>query len=105
MDEMELTLLRRRVNDLEECIVELQKRLDAHLDGKLEDDFQECMDKTSAAKAIGVTRMTVYKMIKDGRLKTNGMGKILSSSVEALMKARNPIYTQPPVGRKNTKGD
>ena len=101
MDEMELTLLRRRVYDLEECIVELQKRLDAHLDGKLEDGFPECMDKTSAAKAIGVTRATVYKMIADGRLKTNGMGKILSSSVEALMKAGEPIRKRAWWGRKN----
>lgn len=34
------------------------------------------MDKTSAANALGVTRATVYAMIKDGRLEENGMGKI-----------------------------
>lgn len=101
MSEIELTTLRRRVNELEERIIELERRLDEHMGGKLEEGFPEYMDKTSAAKAIGVTRATVYKMIEDGRLKTNGMGKILNSSVEALMKEGEQIHKRAWWGRKN----
>ena len=101
MSEIELTTLRRRVNELEERIIELERRLDEHMEGKLEEGFPECMDKTSAAKAMSVTRATIYHMIEDGRLKTNGMGKIMSSSVEALMKAGEPIRKRAWWGRKN----
>lgn len=101
MSEIELTTLQRRVNELEDRIIELERQLDAHMKGKLKEGFPEHMDKQSAAKAIGVTRQTVYKMIEDGCLKTNGMGKIMSSSVEALMKEGEPIHKRAPVGRKN----
>ena len=101
MSEIELTTLRRRVNELEERIIELERRLDGHTGGKPEEGFPEYMGKTSAAKAIGVTRATVYKMIEDGRLQPNGMGKVMSSSVEALMKEGEPIHKRAWWGRRN----
>lgn len=34
------------------------------------------INKSDAARALGVTRHTVYNMIRDGRLKVNSNGKI-----------------------------
>ena len=42
------------------------------------DKYGEFVDKTDAAKIIGVTRMTVYAMLEDGRLKPGYRGKRVS---------------------------
>lgn len=43
------------------------------------------MTKTDAANELGVTRATVYCMIADGRVKENGMGRVITQSVADLM--------------------
>lgn len=52
----------------------------------------ETMSKSAAARILGVTRQTVYEMLRDGRLKADHRGKLLAGSVNALMNMR---------GRKN----
>ena len=49
---------------------------------KLSKKLGETCTKEDAARAIGVTRCTIYNMIADGRLKTNADGKrVLTQSV------------------------
>lgn len=47
--------------------------------------YPKGMTKTDAANELGVTRATVYYMIADGRLKENGMGRVITQSVADLM--------------------
>ena len=82
-----MDMMMTTVNELEERIIELERRLGEHTGGKPEEGFPEYMDKTSAAKAIGVTRATVYKMIEDGRTDSRGL------AAEQLQKQNNGIVT------------
>lgn len=47
--------------------------------------YPKGMTKTDAANELGVTRATVYYMIADGRVKENGMGRVITQSVADLM--------------------
>lgn len=42
------------------------------------DNYGEYVDKSTAARLLGISRQTVYTMIRDGRLQTNLSGKKVS---------------------------
>lgn len=67
---------------IEDRVLRLEKRVQA-LEGMMEDarietnrektlvrQYGECVDKTKAAAIMGVTRVTVYAMIRDGRIRS-----------------------------------
>ena len=68
-----------RMDKLEQRVLELEKfaqigelfRDDslAHEEKELIDVHGKYVDKTTAARILGVTRATVYAMLKDGRIK------------------------------------
>ena len=67
-------------NDFERRLSQLEERVDSILEGAIREkalvkQYGECVDKTKAAQILGVTRVTVYKMIDDGRLKASMNGK------------------------------
>ena len=43
--------------------------------------FKKTCSKSEAARYMKVNRLTIYNMIKDGRLKTNSNGKVLVQSI------------------------
>lgn len=47
--------------------------------------YPKGMSKTEAADELGVTRATIYAMLADGRLKENGMGRVITQSVADMM--------------------
>lgn len=62
------------------------------------------MNKTEAAQELGVTRVTAYEMLKDGRLAANGMGRVTTQSAAELMSAQNCGTLKAPAdGRRNNK--
>lgn len=54
------------------------------------------LDKTQVANEIGVTRVTVYRMVEDGRLQMTSDGKITAASVARYLNGEAPY-------RKNDK--
>lgn len=51
--------------------------------------FKKTCGKSEAARYLKVNRLTIYNMIKDGRLKTNSSGKVLVQSIIDYEGARN----------------
>ena len=66
---------------------------------ELVDKYGEHVDKSTAAKILGVTRATVYTMLKDGRTKGACEGK----RVDVRSIARY-IYSEKPKNRRNRHG-
>lgn len=67
-------------NDFERRLSQLEERVDSILEGAIREkalvkQYGECVDKTKAAQILGVTRVTVYAMLGDGRLKGSMNGK------------------------------
>ena len=88
MDNLMMEAMAKRIAALEAQVVVLEKRLSER--GGVEtcelmESYHREMNKTEAAEELGVTRATVYAMINDGRLKVNGMGRVLAKSVADLM--------------------
>lgn len=88
MDDVRYEAMARRIAALEARIVVLEGLLGEPGGGKAQDllkRYPKGMTKTEAANEMGVTRATVYYMIADGRVKENGMGRVLTQSVADLM--------------------
>lgn len=64
-------------------------------------NFGETCNKNEAAQILGVTRCTVYNMVKDGRIKTTADGKrIVTSSVVSYMEKNPESFKSGRRGRK-----
>lgn len=68
------------VNRVCQGIAELQRNMRSEERG-------ETCDKTRAADLLGVTRCTVYNMIKDGRIRTTSDGRrVVTQSIDEYKK-------------------
>ena len=89
MEDASYLALKGKVEELERRIKELERRsrLTAARGNphKLLEIYPFMMSKTQAAEVLGVTRSTIYNMIKDGRLDANPVGKIPTRSVIDFM--------------------
>lgn len=98
MDNLEFVAMQRRIEALEARVASLERQLGGNLQGGVTSGilrrFPECMDKTRAAEALGVTRATIYAMLRDGRLEQNAMGKVITDSVKELLKPGRPIRSE-----------
>ena len=77
-----MTDTEKRIADMERRIFVLEERTRDLLYGMEESDIikrhGEYVDKTVAAKLLGVSRATVYAMLADGRIETGYGGKRVS---------------------------
>lgn len=91
MDEMTYLALIKRIEALEHRVNKLEKEACFVKSGGeaeiLLKRYPLMMNKTEVAKALSVTRATVYCMIADGRLTENGVGKIPTTSVVRLLES------------------
>ena len=67
-------------NDFERRLSQLEEKVDSILESAVREkafvkQYGECIDKIKAAQILGVTRVTVYAMLGDGRLKGSMNGK------------------------------
>ena len=89
MDDMRYVAVLRRMEALEARVAALEKDIEEQTDSvaaeKLRDKYPVHMNKTEAAKELGVTRATIYAMISDGRLKENVLGKVTTDSMIKLV--------------------
>lgn len=88
MDDVRYEAMAKRMAALEARIVVLESAAIAPGGVQKQDmlkRYPKGMTKTDAANELGVTRATVYYMINDGRLKENGMGRVITQSVADLM--------------------
>lgn len=79
----------RRLADLERRVLALEERARRALwsepspcmqkENELAQRYGEYVDKTVAAKVLGVTRATVYAMLRDGRIEGACSGKRVST--------------------------
>lgn len=87
--------LERRVESLENRVMLLETAMRTTLQNALCDQslitkYGESVDKTVAAQILGVTRATVYTMIKDGRISECGKSKRVSvRSIMTYLGLRN----------------
>lgn len=88
MDEMRYQAMQSRIQALEERVAVLE-RTPAELGGakaqELIGRYPRGMTKTEAAKELGVTRATIYCMLKDGRLKESDIGRVIAESAATLL--------------------
>lgn len=90
MDDMKYKAMIRRIAALEARVAILEKGGPAEQASSKKIDallavYPVDMDKTRAAKELGVTRATVYAMLSDGRLQENGRGRVITQSLVRLM--------------------
>ena len=81
----EFEALVEKMYDLEKRVLALEERTrrfawsrkeeNARKEAELVDSYGEYVDKTTAAQILGVSRATVYAMLKDGRIKGACSGK------------------------------
>ena len=67
--------LEQRVFALEEMLMKADELRSKTAEEALVAKYGESVDKSSAARIMGVTRSTVYAMIADGRVEAAGGGK------------------------------
>ena len=70
--------LEQRVFALEETLHQADQLRKKTAEGALVAKYGESVDKSLAARIMGVTRSTVYAMIADGRVESAGAGKRVS---------------------------
>ena len=90
MSDLQYEAMRMRMEALEARMAVLEQKLagkaarDAILDA-LRVEHGEEMTKQTASEVLGVTRCTVYNMIRDGRLLENERGRIVTESLTRYM--------------------
>lgn len=90
MSDLQYEAMRLRMEAMEARMAVLEQKLagkaarDAILDA-LRVEHGEEMTKQTASEVLGVTRRTVYNMIRDGRLLENECGRIVTDSVTEYM--------------------
>lgn len=93
MDKNEWEAMARRVEALEARVALLEGK---EREGRSWKDmaarmnWPPCMTKTNAAKAIGVSRQTIYAMIADGRLKQNEHGRVITDGLINMIRPAAP---------------
>lgn len=86
-----------RMNALEARIAELEKKTSepetaGGVEARIRREYQIAMHKTEAARLLGVTRATVYCMIRDGRLVENEWRKVTTDSlINLIVKSASPV--------------
>ena len=88
MDEKRYEAMMQRMAALEARIVVLEGLLGEPGGVKAQEllkRYPKAMSKSDAANELGVTRATIYAMIADGRIKENGMGRVITQSVSDLL--------------------
>ena len=101
----EMTDIEVRMENLEKRVLALEERTrrfvwskdeeNARREEELVNNYGEYVDKSTAAQILGVTRATVYAMLKDGRIK----GACSGRRVDVRSIAR---YMYSPRGMKST---
>ena len=90
MSDLQYEAMRMRMEALEARIAVLEQKLagkaarDAILDA-LRVEHGDEMTKQTASEVLGVSRCTIYNMIKDGRLDVNRRGRIVTESLTRYM--------------------
>lgn len=90
MSDLQYEAMRLRMEAMEARMAVLEQKLagkaarDAILDA-LRVEHGEEMTKQTASEVLGVTRCTVYNMIRDGRLLENERGRIVTESLTQYM--------------------
>ena len=102
-----MTDIEVRMDDLEQRVLALEERTRRFLSAKDEENARkeeelidmhgEYVDKSTAARILGVTRATVYAMLKDGRIE----GACSGRRVDVRSIAR---YMYSPRGMKKHRG-
>ena len=101
-----------RMADLERRVLALEARTRGHIwggaqgspgqDEDLVHRYGESVDKTTAARILGVTRVTVYAMLADGRVALAQDGRRVDvRSIAACLIRRSGRITR---GRKKSNG-
>ena len=97
----EFAALVEKMYDLEKRVLALEERTrrfawprneeNARKEAELVDRYGEHVDKSTAARILGVSRATVYMMLKDGRIKGACEGKRVDvRSIARYMCAEKP---------------
>lgn len=99
-----------RMDDLEKRVLALEKNAQIgelfwddslmRKEEELIDMHGEYVDKSTAARILGVTRVTVYAMLKDGRIKGTCSGR----RVDVRSIARYMCAGEKPKNRRNRHG-
>lgn len=90
MSDLQYEAMRLRMEAMEARIAVLEQKLagkaarDAILDA-LRVEHGDEMTKQTASEVLGVSRCTIYNMVKDGRLDVNRRGRIVTESLTRYM--------------------
>ena len=83
------------VNRVCQGVAELQRNVSSEERG-------ETCNKNDAAKLLGVTRCTVYNMIKDGRIRSTSDGRRVVT--ESIDEYKNKVKKEPDSFKRSRKG-
>lgn len=86
---MEMTLISKA--DLESVIRDAARRGAEEALRNLPKNEPEHYNYTDAARRLGLSRQTVAKMVKAGRLQLNGCGMIPAESIDAALKRTDAL--------------
>ena len=104
MEEIDVRMMAERIKALEDRVKTLEEKAAVPADvvyGSLLEDNALVVDKSRAAQLLGVTRATIYKMVRDGRLMETADSRIATRSIaEYIMRARGENNPYKPRGRK-----
>ena len=90
MSDLQYEAMRMRMEAMEARMAVLEQKLagkaarDAILDA-LRVEHGDEMTKQTASEVLGVSRCTIYNMVKDGRLDVNRRGRIVTESLTRYM--------------------
>lgn len=99
MDEMRYAAMEQRLRAAEARLDALEKRMGEPGGVKAQDLIKRYpggMNKTDAANVLGITRSTVYCMIRDGRLAENNLRRVVTQSVVDMLYGPAPKRARKP---------
>lgn len=92
--ETRMVKLEQRVQTLEKLAqvgLLFSKNAPVHMEEELDEQYGRCVYKSTAASILGVTRPTVYAMLRDGRIKGACEGKLVDTrSIAEYICAKKP---------------
>lgn len=81
-----------RLYDLEQRVKALENKMHSKLWPRVRHGAGAGISKSEAARMLGVTRSTVYNMVKDGRLKNTQDGRRIDDESVREYKRRYGLY-------------